>query len=219
MLRTTARPALTDVKRRTAAVDARYNASEAKAMLELIGDREAASFDDPVGMLRACHGRIERQLVTLERLARHLPIHGADDNARSAARGLLRYFDNAAPHHHADEEASVFPRLLARTSEARELVARLGAQHEHLDACWRKLRPLMSGIASGQRANLPPALALEFAQRYGEHVAHENEALLPLCGERLTRNDLDAIGAEMAARRGVPWQRPASPLRSQITRE
>ena len=78
---------------------------------DLFSDATAPSFDDPLGMLAACHGRIERQLATLERLQRHLPEHGCDVDARAAARGILRYFDTAAPNHHADEEASVFPRL------------------------------------------------------------------------------------------------------------
>jgi hemerythrin-like domain-containing protein len=182
-------------------------------MIEPFGDREAPSFDDPVGMLRACHARIERQLLTLERLVRHVPIHGADESARAAARNFLRYFDGAAPNHHADEESSVFPRLLARTSAARDLVARLESEHDRLDACWRRLRPLMAGIASGQRANLPPSLAHEFASLYDAHLTHENEALLPLCADRLTDDDLATIGAEMAARRGVAWTRPGSPRR------
>ena len=132
-------------------------------------------------MLRACHGRIERQLATLQRLLRHLPEHGADAQARSAARALLRYFDHAEPNHHADEEASVFPRLLARAPSARDLVARLNDEHDRLGRNWRKLRPLLAGIASGQRANLPPALVHEVQRGYDEHLAIENDALLPMC--------------------------------------
>ena len=70
-------------------------------------------FDDPLGMLAACHRRIERELATLERLQRHLPEHGCDDDARAAAGAILKYFDGAAPNHDADEEQSLFPRLLA----------------------------------------------------------------------------------------------------------
>ena len=160
------------------------------------------SFNDPLGMLRACHVRLERQLETLQRLARHLPEHGSDTSARSAAQALLRYFDHAEPNHHADEEASVFPRLLARAPSARDLIARLKDEHERIHLNWRKLRPLLAGIASGQRANLPPALVHEARRGYDEHLAIENEALLPMCAEWLTPEELDAIGAEMAARRG-----------------
>lgn len=164
-------------------------------------DSAAPSFDDPLGMLRACHGRLERQIATLERLARHLPEHGCDTDARSAARAILRYFDQAEPNHHADEEASVFPRLLARAPSARDLVARLGDEHRRLHVAWRRVRPLLAGVASGQRANLPPALIHEVQHAYAAHLALENERLLPLCADYLTAGDLVAIGEEMAARR------------------
>ena len=173
-------------------------------MPDLLGDVPAPSFDDPLGMLRACHTRIERQLSTLERLVRHLPEYGTDAQARSAARTLLRYFDTAEPNHHADEEASVFPRLLARAPSARELVARLENEHERLGGNWRRLRPLLAGIASGQRANLPPALVHDVQRAYDEHLAIENDVLLPTCVDVLTQDDLAAIGREMAARREPP---------------
>lgn len=166
-----------------------------------LGESPAPSFDDPLGMLAACHVRLEHQLATLQRLLRHLPEHGADANARSAARALLRYFDHAEPNHHADEEASVFPRLLGRAPSSRDLIARLEDEHDLLGRNWRKLRPLLSGIAGGQRANLPPALVHEVQQSYDAHLAIENEALIPLCAERLTQDEIVAIGAEMAARR------------------
>src|SRR5512137_386080 len=100
-------------------------------MTMLPGENEAApGYDDPLGMLAACHRRIERQLGTLERLQRHLPVHGCDADARAAAAGILRYFDNAAPHHHADEEDSVFPRLLGTVPSARALAHRILREHE-----------------------------------------------------------------------------------------
>ena len=172
-------------------------------MSDLLREPPAPSFDDPLGMLRACHGRIERQLATLERLVRHLPEHGCDAQARSAARALLRYFDNAEPNHHADEEASVFPRLLQRAPSTRELVVRLEREHRSLKEQWRKLRPLLAGIASGQRANLPPGLVHDVQRAYDEHLAYEDEALLPVCDDLLSHDDLAAIGREMAARRAL----------------
>jgi iron-sulfur cluster repair protein YtfE (RIC family) len=175
-------------------------------MNDLIGEPGAPSFDDPLGMLRACHGRIERQLVTLRRLAAHLPGHGADREAQAAACAILRYFDDAAPNHHADEEASVFPRLLARAPSARETIAVLERDHHGaFETNWRRLRPLLAAIAAGGRETLPPALVREVCDAYAAHIALENDRLFPQCAETLTAADLAAIGAEMAARRGVPW--------------
>ena len=170
--------------------------------LPLPGDA-AATFDDPLAMLSACHLRIRKQLATLARLARHLPEHGADADARSAARAILRYFDSAAAHHHEDEERSVLPRLCARESAARALAGRLVAEHGGLAANWRRLRPLLSGIASGQRSALPPRLVLDVAAAYEAHIDVEERDLIPLAREALSAEDIAAIGGEMAARRGI----------------
>jgi hemerythrin-like domain-containing protein len=170
---------------------------------DLFSGAAAPSFDDPLGMLQACHGRIRRQLVTLARLQRHLPEHGCDDDARAAARAILRYFDTAAPHHHADEEASVFPRVVARAADAKPVVARLEADHEALAANWRHLRPLLAAIAAGERANLDAHTVHEVDAAYASHIAVEEDELIPLAREVLTAEEIAAIGREMAARRNV----------------
>jgi hemerythrin-like domain-containing protein len=170
-------------------------------MAKTLFDTPGPSFDDPLAMLRACHGRLEHQLATLERLARHLPEHGCDANARAAARAILRYFDSAEPNHHADEEASIFPRLLAHTPSVRNLVERLADEHDRMHANWRKARPLLAGIASGQRANLPPRIVHDMQRIYAAHLEIEHESLLPVCEDLLTHAELAEISGEMAARR------------------
>ena len=58
----------------------------------------APDFDQPVAVLKHCHGRIRKQLSTLEKLLTHLPLSqaetgGADEQARQAAQAVLKYFD------------------------------------------------------------------------------------------------------------------------------
>ena len=174
-------------------------------MTALFSDDAAPGFDDPLGMLKACHRRIERQLATLDRLRRHLPDHGCDADARTAATGILRYFDTAAPHHHADEEESVFPRLLTlATASVAAPIARLLDDHRVLAAHWRHLRPLLAAIAAGTRANLPPGDVEAITAAYREHIAREDGELIPLAGELLAPAALAEIWKEMAARRGLP---------------
>lgn len=170
--------------------------------LPLPGDA-AATFDDPLAMLSACHLRIRKQLATLARLARHLPEHGADADARSAARAILRYFDTAGMHHHEDEESSVLPRLVARVPEARALAERLLSEHRELAARWRKVRPLLSGIVAGKRSALPPKLVRDLAAAYHAHIELEESEFIPLAQEALPADEMAAIGREMAGRRGV----------------
>lgn len=164
----------------------------------------APSFDDPLGMLFACHRRIERQLATLARLSHHVLTNGCDDEARAAARAILKYFDDAAPNHHADEEQSVFPRLLALHPEgAQKLVATLHDEHATLAENWNCLRPLLSGIASGSGAALPPSDVAAISAVYAAHIAREDGELIPLARAKLDAAALVAIGREMADRRGV----------------
>jgi hemerythrin-like domain-containing protein len=171
---------------------------------DLFSEATAPSFDDPLGMLSACHRRIERQLATLDRLQRHLPEHGCDTDARAAARGILRYFDSAAPNHHADEEASVFPRLRrAAPGRADALIAELEREHRTLAANWRRLRPLLAGIAAGAHANLSPKQVAEVRAAYEGHIAKEEDGLIPLAAQALDAAALAQVGSEMAARRGV----------------
>lgn len=172
----------------------------------------APGFDDPLGMLVACHRRIEREIATLARLQRHLPEFGCDDDARAAARAILKYFDGPAPNHHADEEESVFPRLreLAR-HHAADLVADLELDHQALAATWRRLRPLLAGISVGVRANLSPKDVDEIGDLYASHIEREERLLIPLAARWLDPAMLRKIGEEMAARRAVRFGAERTP--------
>ena len=92
----------------------------------------APGFDRPIAVLKHCHDRIRKQLATLEKLLAHLPRHGADEQARQAAAAVMKYFDQAAPLHHADEEQNLLPmlravaRVLGRHVRESDVVARIG---------------------------------------------------------------------------------------------
>ncbi|MFO1316444.1 MAG: hemerythrin domain-containing protein [Burkholderiales bacterium] len=163
----------------------------------------APGFDDPLGVLRACHRRIERQLATLGRLRRHLPEHHADHDARTAATAILRYFDTAAANHHADEEQSLFPRLLRVAPDMASLATALEREHEALAARWMRMRPLLSAIVARSGAYLPAKGVAELCDAYASHIAREEGELLPRAAEALSAADLAAIGSEMAARRDI----------------
>jgi hemerythrin-like domain-containing protein len=171
-------------------------------MEERLLDTAAPGFDDPLGMLSACHGRIERQLATLGRLQRWLPQHGCDNDARAAARAILRYFDSAAPNHHADEEESVFPRLATKAPSAAPLLAHLEQEHAALAESWTHLRPLLAAIAAGRRANLSAKDVATVRRAYDAHIAREEMELIPLAAATFDAPTLAAIGREMAERRG-----------------
>lgn len=171
------------------------------------GPAPAPGPDQPLALLSACHGRIARQCATLSRLAGHLPEHGSDASAQSAAASLLRYFETAAVHHHEDEEEDLFPALIEAMAGSdavclHALVQGLKADHRRLAALWEPLRGALAEIAAGMPASLTPAQAREFAEAYAGHIRREEDELLPLAARLIADDVLADIGRAMRARRG-----------------
>ncbi len=172
-------------------------------MTDLLHSAPAPGFDDPLGVLRACHGRIEKQLATLARLRKHLPQHGADADAAAAATAIMRYFDTAAVHHHEDEERSLFPRLLATRPDLTGVAERLESEHVTMAQRYAALRERLAAIAARTSAELPDAVADDFAAAYTAHIAFEEREMFAPADGALDAATLATIGDEMAARRGV----------------
>jgi len=166
----------------------------------------APGFDQPLEVLLACHGRFEKQCATLERLLTHLPDHGSDAEAQQAARNILNYFDNAAVHHHDDEERNLFP-LLERAGQGAwcDVVELLTSEHDDLAQLWRALRPPLLAIAQGEVVVPNTAHAERFIALNRSHIAFENERVLPLARQILSAADLQSLGRAMAARRGLDY--------------
>jgi hemerythrin-like domain-containing protein len=168
-------------------------------------DPPAAGFDAPFEMLAACHERVERSLRLLERIAAHLPVHGADAQARAAARDVLRYFDIAAPHHHEDEERHVLPAL--RDTGHGDVAARIVSDHGLMAQAWAALRTDLQAICGGDAAVATSAAGLrrwqEFAALYRRHIELEDHAAFPAAQSALDAVAQLAMGDEMARRRGV----------------
>lgn len=167
----------------------------------------AAGFEQPFEMLEACHERVHRMLSLLERLRAHLKEHGADTQARQAARDVMRYFDLAAPLHHQDEELHVFPRLLAQ-GDARVLpiVRRLQRDHREMEASWQRARQVLARVAEGSTGAPRPEddEALDaFARPYAEHIAAEEEIAYPAARSAMDAREIERAGREMMERRGV----------------
>lgn len=166
----------------------------------------APGFDRPLDVLEACHDRIARQCDTLEKLLAHLPAHGADTQARQAARAVLAYFDTAAGHHHDDEERNLFPLLeQAGAPGACDLVETLTLEHDELALLWRRLRAALHGVETGATSTLDETLVRRFVALNRNHLEFENTHVLPLARRVLDAAGLVRLGRAMAARRNVPF--------------
>jgi len=168
----------------------------------------AAGLEVPLEMLAACHQRVERQCATLHRLVAHLARHGADTDSRSAAAGVIRYFDTAARDHHADEEIDLFPALIEALAGSdaicvRALVTGLTDEHRALERRWATLRAGLARVCDGDASALQAPDIDEFVDAYARHIAREDDELLPMAARLLGDAELDRIGRAMRARRGL----------------
>lgn len=152
-------------------------------------------FDDPIGLLRACHGKMLAHCDLLEQLL--------DTPDSSHAQQVVRYFSSSAVMHHRDEEEDVFPLINRQSMKIAELLHQLRRQHKELDELWAGLQPALRAMPKdGFDADFR-AGATRFCTLCREHIQRENRELLPLASSSLSSQQLGMIGEKMAARRGV----------------
>jgi len=163
-----------------------------------------AGFDEPIEMWLACHERVRRFARLLGRLVHHVSQRGADDEAREAATAIRRYFNEAAPRHHEDEEVDMFPLLRERGADPTvlEVLDRVEADHVAMAGLWRQLDAVLARISAGEPAVPDEALVAQFATMYDAHIDAEENILLPALRRVVAAAEWNAIGRAMAERRG-----------------
>jgi len=166
----------------------------------------AAGFDHPFAMLTACHERVGRTLRLLQKLVEHVGKNGGDEQARSAAADVLRYFDIAAPMHHDDEELHVFPLLLAQGDSALSAqVRRIQADHLRMNRVWDELRIPLVALASAGSAEVNLVKLRQqsqaFCDVYALHLETEEQVLFPAAARLKKPDELQRMGDDMRRRR------------------
>lgn len=176
-------------------------------MSRVLVNPPAVGFEEPFAMLEACHERVQRMLALLARLREHVRANGCDEQARQAARDVMRYFDQAAPQHHLDEELHVFPPLLAQGDDGNmRVVRRLQQDHLLMESRWSGARAVLQLVASGlvQRIDAEGEAVLDgFAGLYEAHLRAEEDIVYPAAQALIDEDGRGAMGSEMMKRRGV----------------
>ena len=178
----------------------------------VIGGKPESDFTDPIGVLGDCHRRIVRFLHVLVQLAGKERDESLSTEERTLLSTSLRYFREAAPKHTADEEESLFPRLRRLdTADVDPVLARIESleqdhecadrNHAEIDRLGQKW--LAQGQLSAQDASQFQNLAGQLERLYGHHIGVEENEVFPFAARVLTPEEQQAIGKEMAARRGV----------------
>ena len=178
----------------------------------VIGSKPESDFTDPIGMLGDCHRRIVRFLHVLVQLA----VRGAGEELTADERALLtnslRYFREAAPKHTADEEESLFPRLRGLNNpEVEAVLARMDSleqDHECADGVHAEIDRLgrmwlAAGRLSAADAWYFADLTTRMEKLYRYHIGVEDTEVFPFAARALSAAERQAMGREMAARRGL----------------
>jgi hemerythrin-like domain-containing protein len=168
-------------------------------------------FTDPTGLLSDCHRRIEMFLGMLQAVAEVIDRPATEEVAR-ALESALRYFNQAAPKHTADEEESLFPRLRQILSpEITSTFSKLQALEEehrwatslHAEVERLGVKYLSAGSLSSQEVDTFRTTMADLRSMYERHISLEDSVVFPLAARLLSDRDKSAIADEMAGRRKV----------------
>jgi hemerythrin-like domain-containing protein len=173
-----------------------------------IGARADSGFDDPIGMLKDCHRRIEQFLQILCVVVDRAPGRSMSEEEASAVQAALQYFRVGGQRHTADEEKSLFPRMRAeqRSADAVKEIDVLEGQHREAADLHLAIDKLYSRWAEGKPLSAEDEEWLRTAiQRlkllYDGHIKVEESLVFPRAAETLDKEAIAAIGEEFRARR------------------
>jgi hemerythrin-like domain-containing protein len=140
------------------------------------------------------HRVIRREFGQLPRLFRA----AANDRGRSKiigahAREMLDFLHT----HHTGEDELLFPLLRERAGLDPELMGRMDAQHEQVDNAVRAIRtelPAWTSTADAATGERMAALIDTAMPTLIDHLAEEEQKLLPIVSVTLTQREWDALG-------------------------
>lgn len=158
---------------------------------------------DAFEILLACHRHVLSVCDTLEQVAAAVSLSATLDEASLARLATaLATLDTAIPIHSADEEQSLFPALRAHPPFAGGAGTPMDCmEHEHgthRTVLAALKRALMRGAAAEVARN-----ARVLAGDYRDHIAKEEQVLLPMARRLLDAATVRRLTAEMLARRAA----------------
>ena len=170
--------------------------------MQILEPQKFASWNEPIEMLYACHGKVKRFCRQLTILPDYLAKNGCNQAVKNDVQQILNYFNQSAPLHHDDEEKDFFPLLVKYVPEAQKDIDELERQHVTLHDSWTKLSEQLQALLKDERENVDVTLINHFVSSYDKHIALE-EPLFELGKQHLSESELREIGDIMSARRRV----------------
>lgn len=172
-----------------------------------IGAKPDSGFDDPIGMLKDCHRRIESFLHVLVLVADRSRGKTLSEEEAAAVTSALNYFRGGGQRHNADEEESLFPRLREQSANgAIKELHHLEDDHQQANQLHAGIEKLfLTWIESGWLSKDDEQALFESTRKlegiYKGHIKIEEEVVFPEASRTLDRNTVAVIGQEFRARR------------------
>lgn len=166
------------------------------------GARAAAVSENPLDFIVEDHMRGREICAMIDKIASKVDV-GQEDRGH-----VISFLKHQLPRHLADEEADLFPALLARCTpedEIGQLIDRLNRDHGRARRDTPKIITHLSDQGAGQ-AGLSESVCHKmtaFAAQARRHLILENAVILPIARRRLTRKDLQIMKQHMLERRGM----------------
>jgi hemerythrin-like domain-containing protein len=171
-----------------------------------IGAKPDSGFDDPIGMLKDCHRRIESFLGILCVVVDRAQGRNLTDEERDAIKAALEYFRTGGQRHTADEEESLFPRLRKSNAKSFEEIDRLEDDHHEANDLHGSVERLYSAwIESGglglEESQQLRSQTARLKQLYSDHIQVEETIVFARAIQVLDSHAIAAIGTEFRFRR------------------
>jgi hemerythrin-like domain-containing protein len=177
------------------------------------GAKPDSGFNDPLGMLKDCHRKIEQSLDTLCVVVEYAAERDLSDEETASVQAALHFFRVAGQRHIADEELSLFPRMVAHAhKQDLEDLKKLEREHDEANAQHAAVEELfLRWMADGQldiddHEQLRGATE-QMRALYENHIEIEEQLVFPRAAQMLDPESITAMGQEFQVRREAVKQR------------
>jgi hemerythrin-like domain-containing protein len=172
-----------------------------------IGAKRDSGFDDPIGMLKDCHRRVEHFLHILCVVVERAGGRTLSGEEAAAVQASIQYFRVGGKRHNADEEESLFPRLRKESGySGLEEIQGLEEDHQAADRLHAAAETLYQKWIAAGALDEDEYRQLESGTRslrylYEEHIRIEEQVVFPRAAQLLGQDAVRTMGDEFRLRR------------------
>lgn len=177
-----------------------------------------------IKIIKSEHRNLAAILYTMEKLIEEI------DNGKHADfaifHGLFTYIDRFLDrYHHPKESEYLFPRILEKSADSKDLIVKLGKQHAEGERMFTGMLKALSAYEFSGQQEYPEfrERVLEYVNFEREHALLEEQKILPLAKQVLDDSDWQAIDSAFSDNKdpmfGDEWSNQFSDLFKKLLNE